>query len=92
MLVVGTQRDHQGPAPVRHYQDADRAGVASAGTPAWRLGMTVVAGDTGTLGTSLLYKRAQHDVSTTDIIYIQRNLRLANSVAALPTCTAQSEL
>jgi hypothetical protein len=69
MLVVGTRRDHQGPAPVQHYKDADRAGVASAGTPAWRLGMMVVAGDTGTLGTSLLYKRAQHDVSTTDIIY-----------------------
>jgi hypothetical protein len=90
MLVVGTRRDRQGPAPVQHYQDADQAGAALAGTPAWRLGTTVVVGDTGTLGTSLLYKRAQHDISTAGIIYMQRNLLLANSVAALPTCTAQS--
>jgi hypothetical protein len=90
-LVVGTLHDQQGPIPVRHYQDGDRAGEASAGTLAWRLGMMVAAGDTGTLGTSLLYKRAQHHVSTIDIFSIQRNLWLANSIIALPTCTAQSE-
>jgi hypothetical protein len=68
--VVGTQRAHRATALVRHYRDADQATVTSAGTPAWRLGMTAAAGDTGTLGTSWLHKRTQHDVSTTDVIYV----------------------
>jgi len=53
--VVGTQCGHQVPALVWHYQGAGLAGVASAGTLAWRLGMMVVVGGTGTLGTSLLH-------------------------------------
>jgi len=57
--VVERRRGHRG----QHCQGAGPAAAASGGTPAWRLGKTVVAGGTGTPGTSLLGGETQRYIS-----------------------------